>query len=418
MKRIVITGMGMVSPLGLNVADSWANIKAGRSGIAKITRFDASVIDTQIGGEVKDFDPVKYLGHKEARRMDRFAQFSIVCSREAITQSGYKITPENTFETGVVIGAGFGGSETLQEGLDLMYKFGPQKVRPLMFPSVINNMGSAQAAMDLGIRGTNFTVSAACATSAVAVGEGAELIQRGDANVVLAGGSEACFALFSLSGMTAMRATSTRNDSPTTASRPFDKLRDGFVPSEGAGVMVLEDLEHAQARGATILAELAGYGCTCDAVHITQPDESGFAVAYAIRKALKRAGIEAKDVDYINAHGTSTQLNDAQETKVIKQVFGEHAYNIPVSSTKSMTGHAMSSSGVFEAIFSVMALRDGIIPPTINYENPDPECDLDYVPNTARPANLRYVMSNSFGFGGQNAVLVFKKWEENGASAH
>lgn len=416
MKRIVITGMGLVSPLGQTVAETWANIKAGKSGIARITRFDASVVDTQIGGEVKEFDPAKWLGHKEARRMDRFSQFAIIASIEAMAQSGYKITPENTFETGVVIGAGFGGAETLQEGLDIMYRHGPRKVRPLMFPSVINNMGSAQTAMFFGIRGTNFTVSAACATSAVAVGEAAELIRRGDVNVALAGGSEAGFALFSVAGMAAMRATTTNNDHPTTASRPFDKMRDGFVPSEGAGVMVLEDYEHAKARGATIIAELGGYGCTCDAVHITQPDESGVAVAHAIKKAIAKAGLNLNDIDYINAHGTSTPLNDMQETAVIKKVFGEHAYSIPVSSTKSMTGHAMSSSGVFEAIFSVMAIRDGIIPPTMNYEYPDPNCDLDYVPNVARPANLRNVMSNSFGFGGQNAVLVFKRWDENGAN--
>lgn len=415
MKRIVITGMGTVGPLGLNVPETWENIKAGKSGIGLITRFDSSSLDTHIGGEVKDFDPAKWLGHKEARRMDRYSQFAIVAALEALEQADYQITPENSFDTGVLIGAGFGGSETLQEGVDILQTQGPRRVKPLMFPSVLNNMGSAQVAMRLGIRGVNFSVSAACATSGVAIGEAAELIRRGDVEVMLAGGSEAAFALFAMAGLNAMRALSTRNDSPQEASRPFDKTRDGFVPSEGAGVLVLESLEHAQARGAQILAELVGYGCTCDASHITQPDESGVAVAHAIRKAMHKAGVTINDIDYINAHGTSTPLNDLQETRVIKQVFGERAYEIPVSSTKSMTGHAMSSSGVFEAIFCIQAMREGVIPPTINYQYQDPECDLDYVPNTARKGDLKYVMSNSFGFGGQNAVLIFKRWE-NGAS--
>jgi 3-oxoacyl-[acyl-carrier-protein] synthase II len=416
MKRIVITGMGIISPLGHTVEETWGNVKAGRSGIGKITRFDTSELDTHIGGEVKEFDPSKWLGHKEARRMDRFAQYAIVASLEALAQSNYSITPDNTFDTGIIIGAGFGGTETLQAGFDNMVKNGPRRISPLTFPSVVPNMGAAQTAMRLGIRGINFSLSAACASSAVAIGEAAEIIRRGDANVMLAGGTEAGFALFSIAGLNAMHALSTRNDSPEEASRPFDATRDGFVPSEGAAMVVIESLEYAQARGAKILAELAGYACTCDAHHITAPEPEGTSVAYAMRKALSKAGITINDIDYINAHGTSTPLNDLQESRVIKQVFGEQAYNIPVSSTKSMTGHAMSSAGSLEAIFSVLAIRDGIIPPTINYYHRDPECDLDYVPLTARKANLRYVMSDSFGFGGQNGVLIIKKWEQNGSS--
>lgn len=410
-RRIVITGMGMVTPLGLNVQETWENIKRGKSGVTRITRFDASPLDSQIGAEVKDFDAAHWLGSKEARRMDRYAQFAVVAALEACAQANYHVTPENTFETGVIIGAGFGGSETLQEGINVLHARGPKKISPFTFPMVLNNMGSAQVAMRLGIRGTNFTVSAACATGAVAIGEGAELIRRGEVNAVIAGGSEATFALFSLAGLNAMKALSTRNDSPETASRPFDLTRDGFVPSEGAAVLLLESLESAQARGATILAELVGYGCTCDATHVSAPDPEGTAIVRAMQRAMQQAGITPEDIDYINAHGTSTPLNDANETRMIKKVFGQRAYHIPISSTKSMIGHAMSSSGSMEAIFSIMALRDGFIPATINYQYPDPECDLDYVPNTPRTANLRYVMSNSFGFGGQNAVLIFKRWE-------
>jgi len=411
-KRIVITGMGMVTPLGLNVEETWANIKRGKSGVTRITRFDASPLDSQIGAEVKDFDAAKWLGSKEARRMDRYAQFAVVSALEACAQANYQVTAENTFETGVIIGAGFGGSETLQEGINVLHARGAKKISPFTFPMVLNNMGSAQVAMRLGIRGTNFTVSAACATGAVAIGEGAELIRRGEVNAVIAGGSEATFALFSLAGLNAMKALSTRNDSPETASRPFDATRDGFVPSEGAAVLLLESLESAQARGATILAELVGYGCTCDASHVSAPDPDGIAIVRAMQRAMQQAGITPEAIDYINAHGTSTPLNDANETRMIKKVFGERAYQIPISSTKSMIGHAMSSSGSMEAIFSIMALREGFIPATINYQYPDPECDLDYVPNTPRTANLRYVMSNSFGFGGQNAVLIFKRWED------
>ncbi|HEX2949645.1 MAG TPA: beta-ketoacyl-ACP synthase II, partial [Armatimonadota bacterium] len=322
-------------------------------------------------------------------------------------------TPENTFDTGMLISAGFGSTEVLSESFDTLFKYGASRIRPTAFPSVLGNMASAVPAMFLGIKGVTFAVSAACATSAASIGEGAEIIRRGDANVVLVGGTEAGIMPIAIAGLNAMRAISTRNDAPAEASRPFDAKRDGFVPAEAAAVLVVESLEHAQARGANILAELIGYAATCDATHVTAPDSDGVAVTQAMRRALSKAGLTGSDIDYINAHGTSTVLNDLTETAAIKQVFGEHAYNIPISSTKSMVGHAMGASGALEAIICVMALREGIIPPTINYQYPDPKCDLDYVPNTARHAKLRHVMSNSFGFGGHNAVLILKQWENN-----
>ncbi len=414
MKRIVITGMGTLNPLGNTVEETWAKAKAGKSGIGPLTRYDPSLTETRIAGEVREFDPSARFGHKEARRMDRFSQIAVASALDAVEQSGYKVTPENTFDTACLVSAGFGGTESLSESFDTLAKYGAGKIRPLAFPSVLSNMAAAQPAMFLGIKGVTFSMAAACATSAVSIGEGAEVIRRGDASVALVGGSEAGIMPIAIAGLNAMKALSMRNDSPEEASRPFDATRDGFVPSEAAAVMVLESLEHAQARGAKILAELVGYSSTCDATHITAPDTDGAAVGHAMRRALEKAGLTINDIDYINAHGTSTKLNDLQESRVIKQVFGEQAYNIPVSSTKSMTGHAMSASGALEAIFCVMALIEGIIPPTINYHTQEPECDLDYVPNTARRANLRYVMSNSFGFGGQNAVLVLKKWENGG----
>jgi 3-oxoacyl-[acyl-carrier-protein] synthase II len=413
MKRIVVTGTGTLNPLGNTTAETWARIKAGESGIGPITRYDASQTETKFAGEIKGFDPVAHLGHKEARRMDRFTQIAVVAAQEAITQAAYTVTPENTFDTGVLISAGFGSTEVLSESFDTLLKHGPSKIRPTAFPSALGNMAAAVPAMFLGIKGVTFSLSAACATSAVSIGEGAEIIRRGDANIVLTGGTEAGIMPIAIAGLNAMRAISTRNDAPQEASRPFDAKRDGFVPSEAAAVMVIESLEHAQARGAKILAELVGYAATCDATHVTAPDSDGVAVSHAMRRAISKAGLTIHDIDYINAHGTSTILNDMHETQAIKQVFGEQAYNIPISSTKSMVGHAMGASGALEAIVCVMALLDGIMPPTINYQYPDPQCDLDYVPNTARQASLRYVMSNSFGFGGHNAVLIFKKWEDS-----
>ncbi len=415
MKRVVITGMGTVNSLGNTVAETWEKAKNGISGIGPITRYDPALTETKIAGEVRNFDPAQRLGHKEARRMDRFAQYAVISAMDALEQSGYEVTPDNTFDTGILISAGFGGTEVLSESFDALFKYGAGKIRPTAFPAVLSNMAAAQPAMFLGIKGVTFSLSAACATSGVSIGEGAEIIKRGDANVVLVGGSEAGLMPISIGGLNAMRAVSTRNECPEEASRPFDATRDGFVPSEGGAVLVLESLEHAQARGAKIFAELVGYAATCDATHVTAPESDGSAVSHAMRRALVKAGLSVNDIDYINAHGTSTKLNDLQETRTIKQVFGEQAYNIPISSTKSMTGHAMSACGAIEAIVCIHAMNEGIIPPTINYHHPDPECDLDYVPNVARKANLRYVMSNSFGFGGQNAVIILKKWE-NGAN--
>ena len=409
--RIVITGMGTLNPLANTVEETWAKIKAGESGIDYITRYDRTLTDTHIGGEVKDFDPAKIFGYKEARRMDRFAHLAVGAALQAWEQSGNTVTPENQFDTCILVSGGFGGAETISENVEIMLKQGTQKIRPMAFPMALNSMASAQTAMRLGIKGINFSVSSACATSSSAIGEGAEIIKRGDANVAIVGGAEAGMVPFGVGGLNAMRAISTRNEEPTRASRPFDATRDGYVPSEGGAALVLESLEHAEGRGAKILGELVGYGASCDAVHLTAPDMDGTAVAHAMRRAMQKAHIGVEDIDYINAHGTSTKLNDAAESKVIKIVFGEQAYNVPVSSTKSMTGHPMSASGALEAIISMLAIRDGVIPPTINYEHPDPECDLDYVPNQARHVKLRYVMSNSLGFGGHNSVLIFKAYE-------
>ena len=410
MTRIVITGMGCLSPLGNTVQDTWEGIKAGRSGIARLTRIDPSAVETKIGGEVKGFDPEAHFGHKEARRMDRFSQLAVVAALQAVEDAKYVVTPENTFDTAVLVSNGFGGPETLGESLETFRQFGAKKVKPTSFPAVLPNIAGASIAMRLGSRGFSFNYAAACATSAISIGEGAELIKRGDAEVVLAGGTEASLVPFVLAGLNAMRAMSTRNDAPECASRPFDANRDGFVPAEGSAVLVLESLDHAQARGAHIYAELVGYSASCDAWHVTAPDSEGIAISHAIRRALQKAGLTIYDIDYINAHGTSTPLGDLQESRVIKQVFGDQAYKVPISSTKSMTGHAMSTSGAFEAIFSIMAINDGIMPPTINLDTPDAECDLDYIPHVARAKPLTYVMSNSFGFGGQNAILIFKKY--------
>lgn len=410
--RIVVTGWGTVNCLANNVEETWAKVKAGQSGIDCIRRFDTSRLETRIGGEIKDFDPVKIFGHKEARRMDRYSQIVVAAALQAWEQSGNVVTEDNQFDTCILISAGFGGIETISENFHLMIEHGPGKIRPMAFPMLLNSMASAQTAMQLGIRGINFSVSSACATGSNAIGEGAEIIKRGDANVAIVGGSESGMVEVGIGGLNAMRALSTRNDEPTRASRPFDATRDGFVPSEAGAALVLESAEHALGRGAKILGELVGYGASCDAVHLSAPDIEGRAVSHAMRRALQKAGIGVEQIDYINAHGTSTKLNDAAESMVIKKVFGDHAYNVPVSSTKSMTGHAMSAAGAMEAIFSMLAIRDGIMPPTINYEHPDPECDLDYIPNVARPKKLRYVMSNSLGFGGHNSVLIFKEWEE------
>ncbi len=409
--RIVVTGMGTINPLGQSVEETWAKIQAGESGIDCLTRVDVHDMDSKIGGEIKGFDPVARFGHREARRMDRYTQIAMAAALQAWEQSGNAITPDNEFDVGVLMSAGFGGAETIEENFMVLIEQGAARIRPMAFPMSISNIASAQIAILLGIHGINFSISAACSTSSNAIGEGAEIIKRGDAKVIIAGGSEAGLARLSLSGLNAMRALSTYNDTPKTASRPFDATRDGFVPSEGSAAVVLESADYALARGATILAELVGYGTSCDAAHVSAPDPSGRIIAHAMGRAIEKAGIAREQIGYVNAHATSTVIGDLTETRAIKQVFGDYAYHVPISSTKSMTGHPMSAAGALEAIFAMLALRDGVLPPTMNLEHPDPECDLDYIPNAMRRAELEYTMSNSFGFGGHNSVLVFKAWQ-------
>jgi 3-oxoacyl-[acyl-carrier-protein] synthase II len=366
MKRVVITGMGTLNPLGNTVEETWANVKLGKSGIGPLTRFDPSLAETKIAGEVKNFDPVARFGYKEAKSMDRCEQYAVTATFEALKQSGYVITSENTFRTGCVISAAFGAGDPLTDSFETLATYGPSMIRPTAYFSTLSSVTAVHPAVYFGIKGISYSIAAACATSTISIGEGAEIIRRGEADVVLVGGVEATLTLLPITGLNAMRALSTRNDCPEAASRPFDAKRDGFVPSEGAAVLVLEDLDHARARGAKILGELVGYAVTCDATHIAAPDTDGAAVNYAMRRALAKADVRIQDIDYINAHGTSTKLNDSLESRVIKQVFGERAYDIPVSSTKSMTGHALATSGALEAIFCIMAMNESIIPPTIN----------------------------------------------------
>lgn len=408
-KRIVITGLGCLSPLGNDVPSSWKAAVAGVSGAARITHFDPTGFKSQIACEVKGFDPAPTFGVKEARRMDRFTQMAVAAAQEAVRDSGLSITDENRLRIGAVVGSGIGGSNTMFEQVGVLIEKGPDRVSPFMVPMMLVDSAGGMIAINLQIQGPNFAVVTACATSTNAIGEAAEVIRRGQADVMLAGGSEAGVVPAAVAGLGAMTALSTRNDDPQHASRPFDKERDGFVMGEGAAVLVLESLEHAQARGARIVGEVLGYGSTNDAFHISAPSENGRGASDCMRMALNDAGLGVEDIDYINAHGTSTPLNDKSETAAIKTLFGEKAYDVPVSSTKSMTGHLMGAGGALEAIFSVMAMRDGMIPPTINYEFPDPLCDLDYVPNQARAKELNTVMSNSFGFGGHNATIILGK---------
>ena len=411
--RVVITGLGCISPVGLNTVESWENIIAGRSGIGPITAFDASEFKTRIAGEVKGFDANALFGRREARRMDRFTHFALAAGIEAVEQAGLDFDHLDRDRVGAIIGTGTGGIGSLSAQLDVLRERGPHRVNPFLVPMMISDTAAGMLAIHFGIRGVNLAVVSACATGSNAIGEAMKVLQRGDADVMLAGGAEASIVPIAMAGMGVINALSTRNDEPERACRPFDLHRDGFVMGEGAGVLVLETLEHARARGAAILAELVGYGTSDDAYHISAPAEDGGGAALCMRRALEDAGISPEQVDYINAHGTSTKLNDRSETLAIKSVFGEYAYQIPVSSTKSMTGHLLGGSGAIEAVFCVQALQHDILPPTINYETPDPECDLDYVPNVARPASPRYILSNSFGFGGHNASLVFGRYEED-----
>ncbi len=409
-QRVVVTGLGLVTPVGNDVPDSWRAILAGRSGVTLISQFDHSMFKTHIAAEVKDFDPTRYVDKKEARRMDRFLHFAAAAAQEAIADARLDISYYGAARVGVLIGSGIGGIHILLEQHDLMRERGPRRVSPFAVPGLMLNSASAHVSIMTGARGPNLAIATACATGSHAIGEAAEQIRRGRADAMICGGSEAAIMPMAVACFENMGAVSSRNDEPQRASRPFDKDRDGFVIGEGAGVMILERLDLAQARGATIYAELVGYGLSNDAYHITAPLEDGSGAALCMESALADAGLAPEAVDYINAHGTSTPLNDASETLAVKKVFGAHAYRLAMSSTKSMIGHLMGAAGAVEAVFTVLALRDQILPPTINYETPDPTCDLDYVPNSARPARVDVAMSNSFEFGGHNATVIFRRF--------
>ena len=410
-RRVVVTGMGCISPVGNTVKETWEALLAGKSGAGMITVFDASKHKTRIAAEVKGFDPVAAFGVREARKMDRFTQFATVATLKTLKQSGLKIDDTNRDRVGIVIGTGIGGIGTIMEQAEVMRERGVDRVSPFLVPMMISDSAAGMLAIRVGARGPNMAIATACASGNNAIGDAMETIRRGSADVMIAGGSEGALVALAMAGMNVMGALSTRNDDPLTASRPFDKNRDGFLMGEGAGVLILEELEYAKARGANILGEMTGYGTTDDAHHISAPAENGAGAAMSMKLALENANLTVNDIDYINAHGTSTPLNDKSETAAIKTVFGEQAYKIPVSSTKSMTGHLLGASGAVEAVFSIMAIREGILPPTINYETPDPVCDLDYVPNQPRKVSPKHVMSNSFGFGGHNATLVISRFE-------
>jgi 3-oxoacyl-[acyl-carrier-protein] synthase II len=411
--------MGIACPTGNSVATAWRNAAQGVTGIGPILRFDTSMLDNHFGGEVRDFDPEAIFGKREARRTDRMTQLAWYSAQQALEDSGLHITPENCYEIGIVIGTGIGGIATLFNSVRTFMERGARHVSPLMVPMMLPDAASGRISMALGIRGPNFAISTACATGNNCIGEAAEMIRRGQCVAALAGSSEAALEEITIAGFNNMQAISRRNDEPEKASRPFDLERDGFVVAEGAAVLMLEDLDHALARGAKIYAEILGYGHTSDAHHVTAPLESGEGAAMAMLKALQSANLTAQDIGYINAHGTSTPLNDRSETLAIKRALGEQAYEIPISSTKSVTGHLMGSAGSVEAIFSIMALREGFIPPTVNLDYPDPDCDLNYTPNVGVACEIQTVMSNSFGFGGHNAVLIFGRYSGlNGHNGH
>ncbi len=409
-KRVVITGTGVITPVGIGTQKFWNAIKEGKSGIDQVSRIDYTKYTTQVAGEIRDFEPEQYIDKKEAKRMDRYTQFAVAAARMAVEDSGIDLEAVDKNRMGVILGSGIGGIETLEDQHEVLLNKGPERISPFFIPMMIANMAAGQIAIALGAKGVNETVVTACASGTNAVGDAFKCIQRGDADIVVTGGTEAPITPIAFAGFCSMKAMSRRNDDPKTASRPFDAERDGFVMSEGAGILIVEEYEHAVKRGANILAEIVGYGSTCDAYHITAPAPEGEGGARAMAMAVKDAGISPEEVGYINAHGTSTPLNDKLETEAIKTVFGEHAYKLAVSSTKSMTGHLLGAAGAIEAIISAYALKDGFLPPTINYTNPDPECDLDYVPNKGRNADIGYALSNSLGFGGHNATIVLKKY--------
>ncbi|MFA5056699.1 MAG: beta-ketoacyl-ACP synthase II [Opitutaceae bacterium] len=409
--RIVVTGLGVIASLGIEVDAFWDNILAGKNGIARVTQFDPTDYTCQIGAEALGFDPTTHMDPKEIRRNDRYTHFGFVAAKKAVADAGLKPSAENGDRMGVIIGSGIGGMHTYEHQLRVLWERGPRKVSPFTIPSLIGNMCSGLVAIEFGARGPNFAVVSACATSAHAIGEAFHAMRRGEADIMIAGGSEAAITPFSYASFCSMKAMSSRNDEPHKACRPFDKQRDGFIMGEGAGILVLETLEHARARGARIYCELVGYGATCDAFHITQPDPEGRGLSLAMTRALAVARLRPDQIDYLNAHGTSTPYNDKFETLAIKQVFGDHARKLMVSSTKSMTGHLLGAAGGLESVICAKTIQTGEVPPTINYEEPDPDCDLDYVPNFKRTVPVRAVLSNNLGFGGQNASLVFRQLE-------
>jgi 3-oxoacyl-[acyl-carrier-protein] synthase II len=412
LRRVVVTGLGIFSPVGKTVSESWKSVKNGKSGISKISRFDASDYIVQIAGEVKDYNPLDYFDRKEVRKFDPFIQYALIAAEEAVKDAALPLDKMNKERVGVYISSGIGGISTIEATHKVILSRGPTRVSPFFLPAALINLATGQVSIRYGFKGPNFANVTACAASTHSVGDSFKIIQRGDADVMVVGGAEYPITPLGIAGFSVIKAISNRNDEPERASRPFDKDRDGFVTSEGASILVLENLEHAVKRGARIYAEVIGYGCTGDAYHMTAPDPEGNGAARTMVNALEDAGIKPEDVDYINAHGTSTPLNDKLETLAIKKVFGKNAYNVDISSTKSMTGHMLGATGATEAIFSVLSITDSFIPPTINYETKDEECDLNYTPNKGISKELRYVCSNSFGFGGTNGSLIFKKFEE------
>ena len=411
-RRVVVTGIGLVSPLGVGTEETWEGVRCSRCGIGPITSFDATAFSTRIAGEVKGFDPEKYIERKEIKKMGRFMQYAIAAADFALSASGLKVDPDNAERVGVYIGSGIGGFEVIEREFENLLRGGPKRISPFFIPATIVNLASGYVSIRAGAKGPNSATATACTTSAHAIGDSFRLIQRGDADAMICGGAEATITRLGIGGFAAMRALSTRNDEPERASRPWDKGRDGFVVGEGSGILIPEELEQAKGRGAPILAEVVGYGMSGDAYHITAPPEDGDGAFRVMRLGIKDAGIAPEQIDYINAHGTSTDVGDRVETVAIKRCFGEHAYKLAVSSTKSMTGHLLGGAGGLEAGLTVLAIRDQLAPPTINYEVPDlPECDLDYVPNHPRPLKIDYALSNSFGFGGTNGCLIFKRYQ-------
>ncbi|MDA8162990.1 MAG: beta-ketoacyl-ACP synthase II [Desulfobacteraceae bacterium] len=411
MRRVVVTGLGLISPLGIGVLPGWENLTAGRSGIGPVTRFDVSGYDCQIAGEVKGFDSSDFISPKLAKRIDLFVAYALACTKMAMDDAALEVSSSLAPRLGVITGCGLGGLGTIERYRDVLVQKGPDRVSPFFIPMAIPNMASGQISIIFGAKGPNTVLCTACAAGSHAIGEAFKTIQRGAADAMICGGTESVITPLALSGFASLKALSVRNSEPEKASRPFERDRDGFVIGEGAGILVIEELGHALRRGADVHAEIVGYGLTGDAYHMTAPPDDGEGAARCMQMALDDAGLTYKDIDYINAHGTSTQLNDSCETRAIKTVFKEVAKKIPVSSTKSMTGHLLGGAGGIEAVFAIKTIEDGIIPPTVNYENPDPECDLDYVPNIARRKSVNVAMSNSFGFGGTNAVLIFRRYE-------